>query len=75
MQTCPHAFLSNAGIFGRACAALHPDNQANLKSVLGEATALKESLVDKLVSLKTSQQGAGVGENPSDALHCLHISL
>ena len=39
----------------------------NLASVLGEATALKESLVDKLVSLKTSQ-GVGRGE---DIVHAI----
>ena len=51
-----------AGIFGRACAALHPDKKDNLQSVLSEATALKESLIDKLVSIKSSHQGSGVGE-------------
>ncbi len=50
-----------AGIFSRACIVLTQKGE-NLASVLGEATALKESLVDKLISLKASQ-GVGRGEN------------
>ena len=38
----------------------------NQPSVLAEATALKESLVDKLISLKTSQ-GTGRGETTLQA--------
>ena len=43
-----------AGIFRRACVVLHPDHKQDLDLVLGEATALKESLIDKLISLKDS---------------------
>jgi len=49
------------GIFSRACVVLTKKGE-NLASVLGEATALKESLMDKLISLKASQ-GVGRGEN------------
>ncbi len=49
------------GIFSRACIVLNKKGE-NLASVLGEATALKESLVDKLISLKASQ-GVGHGED------------
>ena len=42
---------------------LHPDHKQDLDLVLGEATALKESLIDKLISLKDSHQGSGIGEN------------
>ena len=55
-----------AGIFSRACIVLTQKGE-NLASVLGEATALKESLVDKLISLKASQ-GVGRGE---DMLHAI----
>ncbi|KAL0039144.1 hypothetical protein WJX77_009128 [Trebouxia sp. C0004] len=48
-------------IFSRACVVLTKKGE-NLASVLGEATALKESLVDKLISLKASQ-GVGRGSN------------
>ena len=54
------------GIFSRACVVLTKKGE-NLASVLGEATALKESLVDKLISLKASQ-GVGRGE---DLLHAI----
>ncbi len=54
------------GIFSRACIVLNKKGE-NLASVLGEATALKESLVDKLISLKASQ-GVGHGE---DLLHAI----
>ena len=57
-----------AGIFRRACVVLHPDHKQDLDLVLGEATALKESLVDKLISLKDSHQGSGIGE-PGSKLH------
>ena len=53
-----------AGIFTRACGVLSNAKTgvpASRESVLGEATALKESLIDKLISLKTSQ-GLGQGE-------------
>ena len=56
-----------AGIFGRACAAIGGDKSSESavkrESVLREATALRESLTDKLVSLKGSQ-GAGIGDVP-----------
>ena len=55
-----------AGIFSRACTVLTQKGE-NLASVLGEATALKESLVDKLISLKASQ-GVGRGEDPLHAI-------
>ncbi len=58
------------GIFSRACVVLTKKGE-NLASVLGEATALKESLVDKLISLKASQ-GVGRGESLLDAILPLH---
>ena len=60
-----------SGIFGRACAALHPDNKDKMQGVLAEATALKESLIDKLISIRTSHQGSGVSKLSSHLLsHC-----
>ncbi|KAL3147397.1 hypothetical protein ABBQ38_014463 [Trebouxia sp. C0009 RCD-2024] len=55
-----------ASIFGRACAAIGGDKTSDSavkrESVLQEATALRESLTDKLISLKSSQ-GTGIGGN------------
>ena len=55
---------SGAGIFSRACSSLCGQKH-NRESVLQEATALKESLVDKLASLRASQgghsQSGGIG--------------
>ena len=54
-----------AGIFSRACTALC-GQKSNRESVLAEATALKDSLVDKLTSLRSSQGGnsetSGIGQ-------------
>lgn len=56
---------AGAGIFSRACTALC-GQKGNRESVLAEATALKESLVDKLASLRSSQGGnarsSGIGQ-------------
>ena len=58
------AVVVGAGIFGRACAAIGGDKSSDSavkrESVLQEATALRESLTDKLISLKSSQ-GTGIG--------------
>lgn len=55
-----------AGIFARACQAIGGDRSSDTavkrESVLQEATALTESLTDKLISLKSSQAG-GIGDN------------
>ena len=59
------AVVVGAGIFGRACAAIGGDKSSDSavkrESVLQEATALRESLTDKLISLKSSQ-GTGIGK-------------
>lgn len=66
-----------AGIFGRACAAIGGDKTSDTavkrESVSQEAGALRESLTDKLVSLKSSQ-GAGVGMTSSLCLSA-HVRL
>ena len=76
----------SAGIFGRACAAIGGDKSSDTavkrESVLQEATALRESLTDKLISLKSSQ-GTGIGmllppcmlERRLSEMHIQHTSL
>ena len=67
-----------AGIFSRACTALC-GQKGNREAVLAEATALKDSLVDKLASLRSSQggnsQGQGIGHHYfSLYTRCAHAS-
>ena len=63
-----------AGIFGRACAAIGSDKNSDAavkrESVLREAAALRESLTDKLISLKSSQ-GVGIGTTAPTHPCCL----
>lgn len=67
-----------AGIFSRACTALC-GQKGNREAVLTEATALKDSLVDKLASLRSSQggnsQGQGIGQHsrPSPSTLAVHM--
>lgn len=60
------------GIFGRACAAMGSDKNSDKavkrEAVLQEASALRESLTDKLISLKSSQ-GVGIGN-----ISCLSVN-